>query len=169
MTIPTIQTDRLTLRAFTEADVDIMYSILSGKDVLRYFPPNPDPITRERAKKMITRILSHWEEHGYGLWAVTLAETGQLLGRCGIQYIPETDEVEVDFILDREFWGRGYATEAGKASLKYGFDNLDVDEIIGLVHPENIASQRALQKIGMQYIETKEYFGMIVQRYVIER
>lgn len=169
MTIPTIQTERLLLRAFTDTDTDRMFDILSGKDVLRYFPPNPNPITRERAQKMITRILAHWEERSYGLWAVTIAKSGQLLGRCGLQYIPETNEVEVDFILDRDFWGHGYATEAGVAALKFGFDNLEVSEIIGLVHPDNIASQRVLQKIGMQYIETKEYFGMNCQRYVINR
>lgn len=169
MAIPTIQTERLILRPFTEADVDNMYDILRGKDVLRYFPPNPNPLTRERAQTMIARILAHWDENNYGLWAVTLAETGRLLGRCGLQYIAETDEVEVDFILDRDFWGQGFATEAGNASLKYGFENLEVNEIIGLVHPENIASQRALQKIGMQYVETKEYFGMICQRYVKQR
>lgn len=168
MTIPTIKTDRLTLRAFTQADTDALTLILNGDDVLRYFPTTTPP-TRDCVAKMITRILHHWEEYGYGLWAITLAETGQLMGRCGLQYIPETDEVEVDFIVGRQFWGQGFATEAGIISITYGFDSLDVNSITGIVHPDNLASQRVLQKLGMHYVEATEYFGMACHRYLKER
>jgi RimJ/RimL family protein N-acetyltransferase len=168
MTTPTIKTDRLTLRAFTEADTDALTLILNGDDVLRYFPTTTPP-TRGGVTKMITRILHHWEEKGYGLWALTLAETGQLMGRCGLQYIPETDEVEVDFILDRQFWGQSFATKAGQTSMNYGFDSLDVNSITGIVHPDNLASQRVLQKLGMQYVEATEYFGMACHRYLKTR
>ena len=79
------------------------------------------------------------------------------------------DEVEVDFILGSQFWGQGFATEAGQASLKYGFENLDLDIIVGIVHSDNIASQRVLEKIGMRLMEEKEFFGMACYRYAIER
>ena len=168
MDIPMIQTERLNLRAFTPADGDAWYAILSGEDVLRYFPGSPKP-TREQAGRMIERMLAHWGEHGYGLWAMEMRENGQLIGRVGLQLITETDEVEVDFILDRAFWGRGLATEAGRASLAYGYDVLNVDTIVGIVHPENLASQRVLQKIGLTFVEATTYFGMAVQRYVGRR
>ena len=115
---------------------------------------------------MIERATKHWETNGYGLWAIELLETGQLLGRSGLQYLPETDEVEVDFILDPSYWGLGLASEAGSASLRFAFDRLGLTDVIGLVHPENVASQRVLLKIGMIYDVRAEYFGMAVDRYV---
>ena len=118
---------------------------------------------------MIHNLLKHWEEYGYGLWAVDSGADGQLIGRCGLQYLPETDEVEVDFILGPKYWGQGLATEAALASLQYGFENLNLDIIVGIVHIENAASQRVLEKIGMRIAEAKSYFGMACYRYAIER
>ena len=165
MTIPTMETENLRLRPFTEADAADMHQILSGKDVLRYFPGTQLP-SQEQVQQMVVRLRAHWQERGYGLWAVTLRSTGKLLGRCGLQYLTETDEVEIDFILDRRYWGRGFATEAGRASLHYGFKELGLATIIGIVHPENLASQRVLEKLGMQFVEEAEYFGMACYRYV---
>ncbi len=168
MTIPTITTERLRLRPFTPTDAPTMHQIMSGKDVLRYFPSTQSP-PAERIPKMIDRWLSHWQENGYGLWAVELRSTGELLGRCGLQYIPETNEVEIDFILGRPYWGQGFATEAGRASLQFGLQTLNLSTIVGIVHPENVASQRALEKLGLQFIEATEYFGMACYRYVVEQ
>jgi [ribosomal protein S5]-alanine N-acetyltransferase len=168
MMIPTLTTEHLTLRGFSDVDSDALNKILSGQDVLQYFPTTT-PSTKEGAQNMIARLLRHWDDKGYGLWAIIKSDTGELFGRAGLQYIAETDEVEVDYILGREFWGQGYATEVATASLQFGFDQLGIDQIVGIVHPENLASQRVLQKIGMIYIETTEYFGMTCQRYKKER
>ena len=91
------------------------------------------------------------------------------MGRCGLQYLPDTAEVEVDFILGNEYWGHGFATEAAKVSLQYGLEKLGINTIVGIVHIDNIASQRVLEKIGMRLIESKEYFGMPCYRYATER
>ena len=168
MTIPTLLTERLRLRPFTPNDAPAMHQIMSGKDVLRYFPTTQPP-PAERVPRIIERWLSHWQEYGYGLWAVELQSTNELLGRTGLQYIAETDEVEIDFMLGRPYWGQGFATEAGQASLKFGFEELEVTAVIGIVHPENIASQHALEKLGLQFVEETEYFGMACYRYVLER
>ena len=159
MKIATVTTEHLNLRPFTTADAATMHQIINGKDVLQYFPGNQS-VTREQVQGMIKRINAGWQEKEYGLWAVELRSTNTLLGRCGLQYIAETDEVEIDFILDRNYWGRGFATEAGKASLQFGFNTLQLPMIVGIVHPENIASQRVLEKIGLQFVEETEYFGM---------
>ncbi|MCP4421853.1 MAG: GNAT family N-acetyltransferase [Chloroflexi bacterium] len=168
MNNPTILTENLRLRPFTPTDATSMHQIMSGKDVLRYFPGAQAP-SLEQVQRMISLFLTHWQEKGYGLWAVEHRSMGALLGRCGLQYLAETDEVEVDFILDRHYWGRGFATEAGMASLQYGFNELGLTTIVGIVHPENIASQRVLQKLGMQFAEKTEYFGMACYRYVGQR
>lgn len=165
---PRITTARLCLRAFDEGDIDPMHRILCGQDVLRYFPRS-DPPPRERVERMIGRLAQHWDERGYGVWAVTARAGGELMGRCGLQYLPETDEVEIDFLLGRDFWGQGFATEAGRASLQYGRENLTVERIVGIVHPENRASRRVLEKLGFAFVERKSYFGMDCLRYMMDR
>ncbi len=166
--IPTITTERLRLRPFIPSDAAAMHQIMNGENVLRYFPNAHTP-PLEQVQRIVDRTIAHWQEKGYGLWAMELRSTGVLLGRCGLQHIPETDEVEIDFILDRNQWGRGFATEAGQASLDYGYGKLSMEMIIGIVHPENIASQRVLKKLKMQFAEESEYFGMACYRYLGKR
>jgi ribosomal-protein-alanine N-acetyltransferase len=168
MSIPTITTPRLILRAFSKKDTEAMYQILKEKEVLRYFPPT-DPPPRDRVERMIGGLLKHWQERGYGLWAVEAKASGELLGRCGLQWLPDTEEVEVDFILGKPFWGQGFATEAGRASLQYGFEQLGLEKVVGIAHVENIASQRVLEKLGMARLEQKEFFGIECYRYAVER
>jgi ribosomal-protein-alanine N-acetyltransferase len=116
---------------------------------------------------MIQRVLKHWEEHGYGLWAVVSRQTGELMGRAGLQLIPETGEVEADVILGVPYWGQGFATEAIGASLRFAAERLSVGSIVGIVHPENEASKRLLEKVGMTFVEEAIYFGMKCHRYAM--
>ena len=117
MNIPTITTERLHLRPFTLEDTSTMHQIINGKDVLKYFPGSKT-VTEAQVQRMIERTRIHWQEKGFGVWAIELRITGALLGRCGLQHLDETDEVEIDFICSREYWGNGFATEAGRASLQ---------------------------------------------------
>jgi ribosomal-protein-alanine N-acetyltransferase len=167
-TVPTLTTPRLLLRPFREEDADALHAVLSGEGVLRYFPPGPRP-TREVAVRMIDRILRHWEEHGFGLWAVESRATGELMGRCGLQRIPETGETEADIILGAPFWGRGYATECIEAGLRYAAENLPAKEVVGIIHPENAASRRLLEKLGMRPSGPARYFDMDCERHAITR
>jgi ribosomal-protein-alanine N-acetyltransferase len=168
MTIPTLTTPRLVLRAFRKEDVDAMHQILLGEGVLRYFPPM-DPPPRDRVQRMIQGLLRHWDERGYGLWAVESRPDGELMGRCGLQYLAELDEVEVDFILGRAFWGQGFGTEAARASVRHGFEELGLERVVGIAHVENRASQRVLEKVGMDLMEQREFFGIPCYRYAVER
>jgi RimJ/RimL family protein N-acetyltransferase len=168
MSVPSIETARLLLRPFTEEDVDPLYHILGQGDVLRYFP-NPEPPSQERVHTFVQRQLAHWEEHGYGWWAVQPHQQQELVGWCGLQFLPETEETEVGYLLGRASWGQGWATEAARASLRYGFEELGVTSIVGIVHPENMPSRRVLEKLGMSLVNRAQYFGMDVCRYMIER
>ncbi len=161
-------TPRLVLRAFSDADADAYHRLLCGKDVLRYFP-RTDPPPRERVGNMIRAVLRHWEERGYGLWAVTLRKTGELMGRCGLQRIEETGETELDVILGAAHWSRGYATEACRASLRFGAATLHPEEIVGIVHPENAASRHLVEKLGFALSGPARYFDMDCVRYAIGR
>ncbi len=176
MKIPTLTTARLVLRPFTEGDVDALYSILSQDGIMCYFPGSTPP-SRERVQKLIAKQLSHWETYNLGWWAVEPRVGGQddrvpepdgLIGWNGLQYLPETDEVEVGYLLSKPYWGQGLTTEAGQASLAYGFETLGLHTIIAVVHPENTASQRVAEKLGLTFTGEAVYFDMPVYRYVIK-
>ena len=164
--IPTITTSRLTLHPFAPMDDIPFHRILNEPNILQYFP-RTDPPDMERVQGLIERQLTHWEEHNLGWWAVIPHGQEELIGWNGLQYLPETGEVEVGYLLSRQVWGRGYATEGAQASLKFGFETLGLSQIIGLTHPENTASQHVLEKCGLSYVAQKEYFGMQLLRYAI--
>jgi len=166
--IPTITTPRLTLRPFASTDDIPLHRILNEPKILQYFP-RTDPPDMERMQGIVERQLIHWEEHNLGWWAVVPHGQSELIGWNGLQYLPETDEVEVGYLLSRQFWGQGFATEGARASLDFGFTVLGLNQIIGLTHPENTASQRVLEKCGLTYVEEKEYFGMKLFRYTLQR
>jgi ribosomal-protein-alanine N-acetyltransferase len=156
----------LTLRPLRPDDADALHCAMHGRDVMRYFP-NAQPPSRRRVSAIIAHQLEHWRDHGYGWWAVEMRDTGAFAGWCGLQFLAETGEIEVAYMLGREFWGRGLATEAALAAIEFGFDELRLDEIVALVHPENTRSRRVIEKLGMAFIAEAVYFGMTVRRYVL--
>jgi len=166
--IPEILTSRLRLRAFVPEDAQPLYSILQQDDILKYFP-NPQPPEMDRVERLIQRQIENWETYSYGWWAVVPYGQENLVGWNGLQYLPETNEVEVGYLLSKPFWGNGLATDGAQAALEFGFATLDLEEIIGLVHPENIASQRVLEKSGLIFTNRAEYFGMELMRYCIHQ
>jgi ribosomal-protein-alanine N-acetyltransferase len=166
--IPVLQTDRLILRPFSESDAEGMHRIFHGQDVLKYFPPGALP-TLEKVKTAILRWLNHWHQHGIGLWAVEESASGLLLGRCGFQVLDDTGETEIDFLLAPSCWGQGFATEAARAAMHHGFTTAAIEELIAIVHPDNAASRRVIEKIGMGDEKRASYFGMDCYRYVLSR
>ena len=174
--IPTIETLRLRLRPFSLEDADSLYEIFCQEGVLRFFP-NPEPPSFDRVERFIRSQLRHWDEHGFGWWAVELKDNARralpedarlsLIGWNGLQYLPDTDEVEVGYLLARAYWGQGLAAEGALPALGMGFEDIQLREIVGIVHPENTASIRVLEKIGMSFTRATAYFGMDVLRYAI--
>jgi RimJ/RimL family protein N-acetyltransferase len=168
VTIPERKTARLRLRAFTPADTDPLLRLMRGEQVLRYFP-NPSPPHLQRVAATIEEVLDHWRVKHFGLWAVEKIDDRQLLGRCGLQTIAETGEVEIDFLLGRAHWSQGFATEAGRSALSFGFDEIRLQRVVGIVHPENLASQEVLRKLGFRLQAEAEYFGMQCLRFEVTR
>jgi len=163
---PTLETERLILRPFVPEDAEELHRILNLDGILRYFPGpgNPD---MERVERFISRQTEQWREKGYAWWAVETKADRRLLGWNGLQYLPETDETEIGFLIDKAFWGRGLTPEAGRASLRFGFETLGLGEVIALAHPENTASQRVMEKLGLPFVEETVYFDMEVRRFVL--
>lgn len=168
MQILTIQTGSLTLRPLQESDALTLHRIYQSEGVLRYFPSSiPPPL--ERVQRFIAGQQAHWEQKGYGNWGVVPDGRCEIIGWAGLQFLPELNETEVGFLLDRPFWGKGYATAAALASLQDGFDRFDLDHIIALVHPDNQASRRVIEKCSMVYVETIHLWGIDLMRNVIKR
>jgi len=164
---PTLQTSRLKLQPLLNEDAEVLYQIYQSEGVLRYFPdPNPPPL--EKVKQFIIGQHTHWEMHNYGNWGVLPDDGCKIIGWAGLQYLPELDETEVGFLLDRPWWGKGYASEAALASLQFGFEHVSLDHIIALVHPSNLASQRVIEKCGMTTMETVSLWGIELMRYRVE-
>jgi RimJ/RimL family protein N-acetyltransferase len=163
-----IVTHRLCLRQFRQEDLEAYARIMGDHEVGKWFPKGTG-YTREEAKRSLDSILEHWSKHGFGIWAVTNKENKELLGRCGLNLITDTSETEVDFVLARDYWGKGYATEAAKAALAYGFEVLKLGRIIALAKPEHAASRKVIEKIGMHYIRNAGYWNMTCAYYDIAK
>lgn len=168
MEIPTIETPNLILRAWRAEDADRWHELLQEEDILRYFP-NPKPPRREKADEYIAHHRSHWDQYGYGHWAVVTRSDRRLIGWNGLEYLPELRQTELAYLLSREVWGRGYATEAARAAVKFGFDKAGLDLIIGLVHPDNAGSVRVLEKCGMSFADRLSLWGLEMSRYRVTR
>lgn len=164
-----LDTPRLFLRSLTLDDVKAIHAIRSDPDAMRYIASGPQPdieVTRERIRKMMD--FQRWL--GYSLWAVVLKESGEVIGDCGL--IPlerKGPDVELGCHIRKDWWGRGYATEASKACLRYGFTALELDEIVAVIVPENLASRRLAEKCGMRETGIGIYYGIEQVMYKIRR
>ena len=123
----------------------------------------------DQVRRFIANQLKHWKEHGFGWWAVEPIGDRKLIGWNGLQYLPDTDEIEVGYLLSKSHWNQGLATEGALSSLGFAFGTLDLKQVVAIVHPENKASQRVIEKLGMNFTHQAEYFGMTVYRYEIDR
>ena len=166
--IPILETSRVILRAFDDSDAQPLHQILSEPGVLRYFPSSIPP-AMERVEKLVEIHKRHWEENGYGWWAAVDRDDEALIGWCGLGLLEETDEIEIKYLLKRSHWGRGIATEAAGVCVNYAFRDAQLDTIIGLAHPDNVASQRVLEKIGLNFRNRAEYFGMECFRFTMTK
>jgi RimJ/RimL family protein N-acetyltransferase len=164
---PVVETERLTLRGFVPGDLDRLAEILGDPVVMRYMPGSR-PWPREAAERELGRIIGHWKRHGYGRWAVVHGD-GRMIGWCGIEYLKELGETEIAYLLDRGYWNRGYATEAARFSVEFGLDELGLEKIIALAFPENIASRRVMEKIGMVYEKMTHVWNLDLVQYRITR
>ncbi|RUP38088.1 MAG: N-acetyltransferase [Acinetobacter sp.] len=146
-----IETERLILRTWQEQDADAYFQINQDPKVIEFLR---GPLTMEQVNDFIPAVNRHSERHGYTLWAAELKETGELMGFIGLNYTDwESDftpAVEVGWRLGSQFWGKGYATEGAKASLKYGFKQCGLKEIVSFTVPANVRSLRVMEKIGLK-------------------
>lgn len=145
-----LQTPRLILRQFTPADAALIKDLNSDPEVVKYVH-EPTLQTNAEALKIIKNIILPQYKNNLGRWAIHLKENNMFIGWCGLKWIPERNEMDLGYRLKQNAWGKGYATEAARHTLHYGFNELKIQEIIGRAHIENIASIKILKKIGMKF------------------
>jgi [ribosomal protein S5]-alanine N-acetyltransferase len=153
---PRIETPRLLLRPFADTDVDAYTAVLQSEPVRGslHLPPT---VGRWDAWSQMAAWLGQWELRGTGHWAVEEKGTGDFLGRAGLHDPPRHDwpGVEVGWVLHPNFWGRGYATEAGRRAVEYAFTELDVPQVFSVILPENSRSIAVAQRLGFSFIEER--------------
>jgi ribosomal-protein-alanine N-acetyltransferase len=145
-----VETERLILRLLTMDDLDGLAALYRDPEIRRYFPDGTRTYDQTRAE-LEWIIDVYYGRYGYGLWATVLKETGAFIGRCGLLpwEIDGRTEVEVAYLLDKRYWGRGLATEAARAIADHAFATLPVDRLICLVDPANAASRDVARRVGM--------------------
>lgn len=162
------ETPRLILRQITNDDVNDLATIFADPVVMKFWPSTR---TYEETKQYCDGILSCYQEYGFGLWATIYKADNKLIGRCGLipQLVDGQKEVEIGYLLAKEYWGRGLATEAAIAIKNYGFQQLNFNRLISLIVPENIASQKVAIKNGMKYEKDTTHAGIKHRVYAIHK
>ncbi len=160
-----IETKRLLLREFTADDTHLILQLNEDPEVTRY---THDPIRNyEQANEVLTgSILPQYALYNHGRWAAHLKTDLSFIGWCGLKFRAELMETDLGYRFMKQYWGQGYATEAAAACLRYGFEKLHIQEIIGRTEPENSASVRVLKKCGMEYIGDDLVDGFKVLSYL---
>lgn len=150
------KTNRLYLRELSEKDFEHFFYINTDPEVIRYTGDPPFP-SLEAAKAFLSNYVSCYKTHGMGRWAVCLNRDDSMIGWCGLKYHPDKDIVDVGYRFYQKYWGQGYATEATKAVISYGFETLKLSKIVAHVHKDNIGSQKVALKSGLHFIKDFVY------------
>lgn len=150
-----IETERLRLRPMEIGDLDEFVALHADPEVTRFIRP----LGRAAAEERLRRDASEWIERGHGLLAILDGRDGAFLGRCGLKHWPQFEETELGWALRRDAWGQGYATEAARACIEWGFAKLDVPYLTAMIDPENVRSGRVAERLGLAPLREDTLLG----------
>ncbi|TGE14083.1 GNAT family N-acetyltransferase [Hymenobacter elongatus] len=167
------ETERLLLREILPTDADGLFALNSDPEVLRYLGAEPIR-TIEESRAQVDFIRQQYLANGIGRWAVVEKQTNAFIGWSGLKLVAgptngHSNYHDLGYRFVRQYWGRGYATEAAHAALRYGFDTLRLPAIYAVADVENTASNQVLQKVGLQFIETFALEGVPHNWYELRR
>ena len=167
-----LETERLFLRKLNQGDFASLCKILQDTETMYAYE---GAFHDAQVQEWLDRQVSRYQKWGFGLWAVVLKETGEMIGQCGLTMQPwqGKEVLEVGYLFQRDYWYKGYATEAAKACKKYAFETLNADEVCSIIRDTNIASQKVALRNGMTAIDKgiKHYreVDMLHIRYAVFR
>jgi RimJ/RimL family protein N-acetyltransferase len=153
-------TERLTVRRWTTADVDAFLGIFGEPEMFRFMPGDA-LVSREAAAEMMERMLARmaaWD--GMGSFAAVEHGSGEIVGNVLLRPLEGGPRIEVGYHVAKPSWGKGYATEMARGAVRYGFEQLGLEEIHGVVMPENVASRRVLEKAGLIRVGPGSAYGL---------
>ena len=157
--MPEIETSRLRLRMFTPGDLDDLERLFSDPAVMQYLGVEAgQTMSRAETEETLRGIIKVWHERGFGRWAVILKDTNRFIGLCGFKLLES--QPELVYMLEKASWGRGLATEAARAALRYGFEEVKLERVVAVTRRENVASQRVLKAIGMKWEGEGSFYGV---------
>ena len=144
--MPRVETERLILREWRQEDIALSLAFMADEEVTRYTYGEPQaPMDAWRG---LTAMVGHWYMRGYGMWAVERKADRKFVGRVGLFNPEGWPGLEVGWTLGREFWGKGYATEAARASMDYAFDTMPIEKLLSVIHVDNKPSQKVAERLG---------------------
>lgn len=163
-----IQTERLTLEPYRPAHAKALNAINNETEVKRFLSSG-DPETLQETRNAIKRARRRWLQLGYSWWAILETKTTTIIGAACLQHVANKRgaELEIGWRLTEAATGKGYATEAGKAAADYAFDIIGVDHVVAVAHPDNLASHRVMQRVGMTYRGIETHYDMPCTTYVL--
>lgn len=162
-----LETERLYLREMEQPDFDSLCKILQDEEAMYAYE---GAFSGEEVQEWLDKQLSRYQKWGFGLWAAVLKETGEMIGQCGLTMQPwkGREVLEIGYLFRRQYWHRGYATEAAKGCKRYAFEVLGAGEVHSIIRDTNTASQRVALRNGMTRRESwlKHYRGVDVQHFI---
>jgi len=162
-----LETERLILRPLDESDAREIFAMRSDADVMRFI--------REPQKNIgesidwINLVSSRWADEKTGFCAVIERRGKKFVGWCGVWRLEETGETEIGYAVAKKFWGKGFAAEAARRFLEYAFAELDAERVVAVARPENAASIRVMEKIGMSFVRTGKFYNQTLAQYAVSR
>lgn len=164
-TAPTLTTARLVLRPWRDEDLAPFAALNADPRVMAFFPGT---LNRTASDALAARIRDHFDRHGFGVWAVDAPGVAAFVGFVGLArptfQAPFMPCVEIAWRLAAEHWGRGYATEAARAALAFGFDALGLDEIVSFTVRDNLPSRRVMERLGMTHAPGDDFEHPVLPR-----
>lgn len=160
-------TRRLSFRPINPADFDILLRMNSDPEVMKYVG---DGSVRNQDQMLLEldMLISHYSRKpGLGIWALESKDSCTFIGAAGLVYYDNTTEIEVGYRILKEYWNKGYATEAANGILKYGFEVLGLKKIVSSAHVDNTASRKVMEKIGMKLIDHRFHYSCMQAYYEI--
>ena len=162
-----VETERLLIRKWNDDDAAAVAHIYLKPEVMEYIPGgvwSPD-----RTARTVARMRELDSEHGYGFYPIVVKSLGTIVGHCGLGRLEQTPEIEVAYILDSPYWGQGYASEAARAMIAYGFSKLNIPRIVAVAFPQNVRSIRVMRSVGMTPVGLAQHFGATLVKYQLKK
>jgi len=156
---PPLVTERLELRRFAGADLGPLLTVFGDPRVMRFVGAERRPLTGNAIRTLMRTADGHWADHGFGLLAVVDGASGRVVGEAGLQLLEGGPDVEIGYTFARAAWGRGFATEAARAILRWAFAVLRLERVVAVADPANAASLHVLDKLGLRRLGMRHCYG----------